>query len=523
VSPSTSMVPLAGRGGPASGRRTRTSRTEWAPWPVTPRLPAGASDSELARIESLARCLLEKEPGLARTDVFGPGVRSGAIPGAPCLHLHDIVGPSVVPEHPDIALEMRAFALAREGDSVLLSAPPSPSFLDYCRETLGLGSAQPVVPSAPPWGVSLAVRCLRDPAALATLAARARVAGGLTVAPYAGTSTAWSLAGALAELSGVRVAVCAPPPALTGRVNDKLWFTRVVEGVLGPRAEPPSCRLHSLAYLAVRVRELCRRFPRVAVKLPARAGALGNVVIDSSDLRERSSTEIRHLLARLLAARGWGNPGRLLLSAWECPVLVSPSVQIWVPRRPAAGPAPAPVVEGVFDQDILGPDGAFGGCRPTALPPARQRQIAHESALLARVFQRLGYVGRCSFDAILVGEDPESAALHWVECNGRWGGTSIPMTLADRLVGDWSRTPFVVLHRDDTGSPRRPFAAVLEELGPRLLRPGRPEGVVLVTSLGVEWGSSLDLLAFARTQEAAQKEADQAAAVMLGRAVSWRS
>jgi len=61
--------------------------------------------------------------------------------------------------------------------------------------------------------------------------------------------------------------------------------------------------------------------------------------------------------------------------------------------------------------------------------------FASEALTLASPLQSLGYIGRASFDALLVGASPEQATIHWIECNARWGGVSIPMTAARRLLG----------------------------------------------------------------------------------------
>lgn len=62
--------------------------------------------------------------------------------------------------------------------------------------------------------------------------------------------------------------------------------------------------------------------------------------------------------------------------------------------------------------------------------------------MLARVFQHLGYVGRCSFDMMLVGPNIQESEIELIECNGRWGGTSLPMTLMNRMFSDWQTQPF---------------------------------------------------------------------------------
>src|SRR5690606_34224305 len=86
-------------------------------------------------------------------------------------------------------------------------------------------------------------------------------------------------------------------------------------------------------------------------------------------------------------------------------------------------------------------------------------RIAREAVLLASLFQQLGYFGRCSFDTILVGPDPATAEVHWAECNGRGGGTSIPMTLVNRLTGDWAETPLAVVVPEEPVPDRHPHRA----------------------------------------------------------------
>jgi hypothetical protein len=77
---------------------------------------------------------------------------------------------------------------------------------------------------------------------------------------------------------------------------------------------------------------------------------------------------------------------------------------------------------------------------------------------MARVFQRLGYLGRCSFDAILL----ENERLELIECNARWGGASLPMTLMNRLVGDWARRSYATREWSLPGLERIPFQRLLD-------------------------------------------------------------
>src|SRR5581483_5846487 len=256
-----------------------------------------------------------------------------------------------------------------------------PDFEAYARETLRLGDVDVLV--RPEGGAgSLPDALRRDPATMARLGRRAREAGSLTVIPYLSTAAAWRLAAAIGAEAGrgVDVTVLAPPPALAARVNDKAWFSRRVVDALE---------------LTATLQVLAKRHRRLVVKLPDSAGGVGNVVLDADEV---GGLDHDRLLAHVWErtgrrGRGWTFP--LLAGAWDDPVVDSPSVQLWVPPL-ADG---LPVVEGVFSQVLKGARGTFVGAAPTWLPAPWPERLAGEAACLARLFQELGYVGRCSFDA----------------------------------------------------------------------------------------------------------------------------
>ncbi len=43
---------------------------------------------------------------------------------------------------------------------------------------------------------------------------------------------------------------------------------------------------------------------------------------------------------------------------------------------------------------------------------------------------------------LLVGPNIGESELEYIECNGRWGGTSLPMTMMNRMFSDWRSQPF---------------------------------------------------------------------------------
>jgi hypothetical protein len=174
-----------------------------------------------------------------------------------------------------------------------------------------------------------------------------------------------------------------------------------------------------------------------------------------------------------------------------------------------------PVVEGIFNQLLSGDIGRFSGAAPSGLPAPWQARLADEAVRIGYLFQQLGYFGRCSFDSILLGEEFTQAELHWIECNGRWGGVSIPMTLANRLVGDWIRRPFVVVDQRSTGGRPRRFDDWLEAIDAHLFSPGvRDQGAVVLTPTRLELGEGCDLMVLAENVDVARQRAERIIAIL---------
>lgn len=474
--------------------------------PIVEHIPVALRPADLERIERLAETLRASEPALASTAAFGGGVTTGLQDG-PALLFEDHAEISLFERRGDASLQYRARLLAGEGDLVLVGGGRSLAFEVYCRDVLELGAAQ-VIGVAPASGAvrqnSLAQRCAQDPRAMGLVVETARRHGCLNVVPYIGMGHAWRLAALIAAQSGARISVAAPPPRLTRRVNDKLWFANCVQQLLGRAALPPSYHAFGPAALAGRVAALARRHPRVVIKVPDSAGAAGNLVLEAAQLHGLRPGVLRRRLLRLLGNLGWSAGFPLMVGVWDAAVLGSPSVQLWIPHR-KDGP---PVVEGLFDQLVEGSGGEFVGAVPSGVPCGWRRRLAGEAMQLAVLFQHLGYFGRCSFDAVIAGEAFGAAELHWIECNGRWGGTSIPMTLANRLIGDWARRAFMVVQRSNLPVAPRELSQALHDLrGLLFRRQSTDTGAVLLTPGGLEQGTGLHFLLLARDAEALNEQA----------------
>lgn len=476
------------------------------PLPIVPQMRVELDATMHRRLEKLAKRLLAGEPTLNRIDMFGRGVRSG-LSEAPALFFEDHSEIPLFKEASDTPLEYRSFLLGGEDDIFVVGGRRRPEFESYCHELLGLGANTVEKPRPVPEArlLPLSLRCVRDAALLDRLCQTARRQGKLNIVPYIGTGNAWRLAAAIASQSGAEVSVAAPPPRLTRRVNDKLWFLERVREVLDSGASPLTYSVFGPAALAARVRSLASRFGRVAVKVPDSAGSLGNVMLRSETITGRSLKHIRQTILDVLIERGWRNTYPLMVGVWDYPVIASPSVNIWIPRR-EEGP---PIIEALFIQTVSGDEGEFIGAEPSDLPKPLEERIIWGAACLAQYFQHLGYVGPCGLDTILIGNSLEDASIHWIECNGRWGGVSIPITVANRLVGDWTRKFIIIVQRAHLTMPPRSLEAVLELLKDYLFRAGdKPEGVVVLAPGRLIDGSGLNLMVIAEDKHKARAQLD---------------
>jgi hypothetical protein len=460
------------------------------------------SPRQSKQVRDLAQQLIGEVPDLATPEEFAPLV-TRSLEEAPCLHLDDLGDIPLLSRFYDCAfLQDRARLRAGTGDWVASCATPIPAFEDYCSRYLGLGSPEWLHPRSGPSRLRVALACWKDRQVRRTLIHALRDRGSLTLHPHIGTLPVWELAALLHHTGRCPVHVIAPPPGVTRWVNDKLHFADTVRRLFGERSIPTTRRAANLATLAREVQELAGTSRWVVIKLPDSAGGGGNVRVESARFRGRTLAAIRTDLKRLLAPLRWKGASHLLVGSWEQDVLCAPSAQLWIPPRGDG----KPVIEGVYEQMIEGPEGMFVGSRPARFPEALRTEIAGQCGLLALLYQRLGYVGRCSFDLLLVGEDFADCRPEWIECNGRWGGTSLPMTLMNRLFGDWSRLPYVSGECLAEGLAGLRFEDVLGHFESDLFSLPTGEGRIIFYNPGMmQAHHGIEVLALGETWEEAQQ------------------
>ncbi len=446
---------------------------------------------------TIAERLVADEPALLGSLDFGPWVAQGTGDG-PTLLIGDQSEISLLSGTAGKRLDYRMAHLAQPGDVVLVRRR-DPAFEAYLEQRLALTNVS-FIESAPPETQSVAKHVLMSPQLIDKLAMIARQRGGLTLKSYLTTGNVWRMAQAIGEAAGLVVHVCGPSPRVAKRANDKLWFSRLARAVLGQGSTPATMSAYGPAATAALVSRISKNAAQVIVKIPDSAGSAGNVRINSTILTGKTIAQIRAFLMDRLHATGWQDRYPVLVGVWDDMVQCSPSVQLWIPRT-GQGP---PIAEGVFEQSVMSEAAAFVGAGKSRLPMAVQARLVSDACTLAAVLQQVGYYGRCSFDAVICAD----TTIHWIECNGRWGGVSIPMTAATSpVLGHFEG---LMIMQETIPDVWINTATLLQKLDGLLFRHTAPaNGVVVLSPPTSPHGTMVNVMAVADTQRAAQELGQQ--------------
>ena len=401
-------------------------------------------------------------------------------------------------------LQDRARLRAYDGDTIVSSTPVNDAFETYCREQLNLGSPEWLHCRPTQSKRGLAGTCWKDKKLRGKLIQQVKDGKLRYLHPHMGSSSVWALALLLSRSAGRTVKVIGPHPSLTNAVNNKVWFTRATNMLLGNSHTPYSRPANSYSGLASLARQLGHRGSQLVIKIPDSAGGAGNLVFSASEFLNQRLGQVQNTLKKRLEPLGWNGHKTLLISSWESDVMSTPSIQAWIPPI-ADGP---PIIEGVFEQLVHDETGIFEGSHPAHLPQHLHRSLLQDGLALCELFQLLGYIGRCSFDTIIVGQSAERARVEFIECNGRWGGTSIPMTLANRLLGDWRRRPYATRELMIPGLDRYRFSDLQRYLKKELYDARNSRGWLVLYNPGrLKSISGIDVLCLGKSQIQANERA----------------
>lgn len=456
------------------------------------------SAAAAARARSAVRPLAERLDLASRLEPYRAQSWDGGELEVPVLHLDDFSG---IPFLVDITgveeYQHRARLRAGVGDLYAAATEPTPGYETYCRRRLHLEPVEFVraEPSGDP--LSLALACGDGPA-LERLVSRARDRGGLAIHPFMGIEGVWALARRIAEEARVDTTVVAPPPPVTWIANDKLLFGQVVERVLGSEWLVETRVGDSIPTLVEDLLGLAKRHSRVALKRLRCASAMGNAVFDSPRISKLSRAEVEREVDEFLVRTEWQGEESVLAVAWE-DTEHSPSTQLWIPPL-GKGP---PRLDGIYEQLLRGSRRVFVGSRPSTLPAAVNRSLAEASLAVGGALQALGYAGRCSFDLLVVGDPAGDFELRFVECNGRWGGTSTPMAWLDRLIPG-PRPPYRARDFEHPDLVDADFTELLRQVGEAAWDARTGRGRFLFYNTGPLRGhGKLDVIALGASQAAA--------------------
>jgi hypothetical protein len=368
----------------------------------------------------------------------------------------------------------------------------SEGYESYCREHLHLGEPRFVRAEAGDHEYAIAAACFGD-STFSELVDAARGVGRLAIHPYMAIEEVWRLAAELATASGVEVQVMGPPPPVLWVANDKALLSEIVSRVLSEEWIVETYAASDPAGISERLARVAVRHDRVGLKRARCASGLGNAVYDGAVIRAMTGAEIAELVGEFLTRTEWPGDEEVVAVAWE-ETDCSPSAQTWIPPI-EQGP---PILEGVYEQVLEGEAKIFVGSRPSTLPDTVNRTLGEASLAVARALQALGYVGRCSFDTILLGDPEQEFQLKFTECNGRWGGTSTPMHLMDRVING-PRPPYWAQDYMHPGLEGVSFEDVVDRLGDALYDRSTGQGCYVLYNVGpLERNGKLDVVAIGR-------------------------
>ena len=416
----------------------------------------------------------------------------------PTLQLDDV---SAIPFLADIAgveeYQHRGRLRAGDHDLYVTVTPAVDGYEAYCHDTLQLGAPEHLV--ADPVGPPIAVaRACSKGTTRARLVERAKAAGGMTIHPYMGIEEVWELAAMLSLGSSSPIRVLAPPPPVTWIANDKSLFDELVERVLGRQALVETRISRDAAGIETDLRTLAARHQRVGLKRTRCASAMGNAVFASADLR--SERDAAQMIQAFLRRTEWPEGEEVLTVAW-LETDLSPSTQLWIPPLGFGDPR----LDGIYEQILKGEERVFVGSRPSTLPDALNQKLGSDALLVGAALQELGYVGRCSFDHLVTGDPNGVFEVRFTECNGRWGGTSAPMSLLDRVL-DHPRPAYRaqdVVYPELVGAR---LADLLELLGDLMFRTETGQGRFILYNLGpLDGHGKFDVISIGADQEDAER------------------
>jgi hypothetical protein len=313
-----------------------------------------------------------------------------------------------------------------------------------------------------------------------------------------GIEDVWELAAKLSVDGQSPVRVISPPPPVTWIANDKAIFDELVARVLGRESLVETRISTDAASIENDLRVLAKRHRRVGLKRTRCASAMGNAVFASQNIQ--TELDATRAVTEFLQRTEWPQGEDVLAVAWLDTDL-SPSTQLWIPPLGLGDPR----LDGIYEQILEGEERVFVGSRPSTLPVEVNHKLGADALQVAAALQELGYVGRCSFDHLVTGEPEGDFQVVFTECNGRWGGTSTPMSLLDRLL-QGPRPPYRAQDVVFSKLIGARLADLLELVGELVFRSDTGKGRFIFYNLGpLDQHGKFDVISIGTDQDDAER------------------
>jgi hypothetical protein len=488
--------------------------------PLTPVKPAHITDILEEQLHAVSR-QFNRQPGIAEEKEQYSPHRLLKLPDrhTRLLHVDDfspisnIQGVVGLPYYTS-----RAFTRARDKDIVAATIDPIAGHDDYMARRLQLGRPYYLQVPPPSKGPAYATftALLEDDESFRRLADLVQASQSFVIHPYMGVPDAWRLAEKLQRRSNKDIGVLSPLPIIASLVNNKTWLLNLVQTLHGSTSTVVTRQGLTPREVSSHLKELAHHHNTIAVKLSDSASGMGTGLFDSKAVLSKPPQVLENHISRWLKDHSWqaGLSPPVSVEVWEKEVLASPSSQLWPPLE--EGP---PVVEGIFEQMFDdSPEQVFMGSISSQLPQPINQAIATQSAHIGRVLQYLGYVGRCSFDTILVGESINEAEIKFVECNGRWGGTSTPMSLMNRLYSDYRTQPYQAADFISPSLQGMEFSEFLKIFDDILYSSATGQGWAIVYNVGcLQPRGKLDVITLGESSQEARQRQEEFARLVVSR------
>ena len=184
--------------------------------------------------------------------------------------------------------------------------------------------------------------------------------------------------------------------------------------MLGPGWTPETHQAANTKQMTAILQTLAQCYPLVGLKRTRCASATGNAVFDARAIRERPFATVEDSVREFLQRTKWPKFEPVLVVAWE-DTPRSPSTQWWLPPPETGGPR----LDGIYEQILKEDRKLFVGSQPSTLPDRVNQTLADAGERVATALHTLDYVGRCSFDHLVLGDPHGDFTVRFTECNGR--------------------------------------------------------------------------------------------------------